>query len=62
MSKKVASATIASESPRTQRMGGFTARSTIPDTLKYFGAIVLSTPLSPAAKPGQFSEAAALPG
>ena len=34
----------------------------MPDTSKYCGAIVLSTPIVPAAKPGQFSLATPSPG
>jgi hypothetical protein len=56
------SETIWSASPRIQTTGGFTARSTMPDTSNTVGAVVLFTPRRPGAVPGQVSTATASPG
>ena len=61
-SKNEASDTMASTVPCTHSTGGFCARSTMPEVSKWPGAMVLSTPRRPGAKPGQFGLATLSPG
>src|SRR5690606_33770577 len=61
-SKNDSSLTMASTSPCTQSIAGLSSRSTMPEVLKCTGLIVLRTPLSPAANPGQAGDATELPG
>ena len=56
------SETIWSASPRIHSTGGFSVRSTMPETSKTVGAIVLSTPRAPGATPGQASTVTGSPG
>ncbi len=56
------SETIWSASPRIHSTGGFSGRSTMPETSNTVGAIVLSTPRAPGATPGQASTVTASPG
>ena len=57
------SETITSASPRTQVIGGFSATATSSSASRnQVGASALSTPRSPGAVPGQFSDGTAVPG